>query len=179
MTIDASNLEDGFVVDGGSAVRVFTLTGSSSEIVIKNLTIQNGLATVETTGGALARGGGLPTALSLTLETLVTDNSARARFWRSNMASDAYGGGIYAEGALILSNTTVSDNTALASTYTTSAAYRADAAAESMPQMTHSIVAGNTAQPISNYTYAISKGIYGSGLWSTRWSCAIRHRRIR
>jgi hypothetical protein len=165
VTIDASNLEDGFVVDGGSAVRVFTLTGSSSEIVIKNLTIQNGLATVETTGGALARGGGIySTALSLTLEDcLVTDNSARASVLALEYGkATAYGGGIYAEGALILSNTTVSDNTALASTYTTSAAYRADAYGGGIYapnlQMTHSIVAGNTAQSISNYTYAISKG---------------------
>ena len=172
VTIDASGLAGGFAVDGGGAVRVFTLSGSTSEIELKNITVQNGLAATVSSGGVLARGGGIySTALSLTLtDCVVTGNSARATITSLSAGNAlAYGGGIYAAGALILSGTTVSNNAALATTYTTSAAYRADAYGGGIYAadftMTHSVVTGNTAQAFSGQTYAVAKGggIYGSG----------------
>ncbi|MBR5415341.1 MAG: fibronectin type III domain-containing protein [Thermoguttaceae bacterium] len=172
VTIDASSLKGGFTVDGGGRSRVFTFTGSDSEVALIGLTVRNGLAPAESTGGALSRGGGIySTAKSLSLtDCTVTGNTAQATIASLSYGNAlAYGGGIYAEGKLSLSGTTVSNNSALAATYTTSAAYRADAYGGGIYatdlEMTHSFVTGNTAQAISNQTYAVVKGggIYGSG----------------
>ena len=172
VTVDASNLSGGFTVDGGGTNRVFTFTGSSSEVELIGLTIRNGLAPAESSGGALSRGGGIySTAKSLALyDCVVAENTAQATIAALSYGNAvAYGGGIYAEGALKLLNSTVRDNSALATTYTTSAAYRADAYGGGVYatdlEMSHSFVVGNIAQAISNQTYAVVKGggIYGNG----------------
>ena len=172
VTIDASNLDGGFIVDGGGSCRVFTFADADAEVELIGLTIRNGLAPAESTGGALSRGGGIYSiagSLSLT-DCVVTENKAQATISSLSYGNAvAYGGGIYAEGALFLSGTTVSNNSALATTYTTSAAYRADAYGGGIYatdlKMTHSFVTGNIAQAVSSQTYSVVKGggIYGSG----------------
>ncbi|NEO83859.1 MAG: CHAT domain-containing protein [Spirulina sp. SIO3F2] len=98
LTIDGSNVGgDNVVVNGGGSDRVFNI--NADNVIIQNLTIQN--------GGVEERGGGINHAgsgiLSLS-NTTVTGNRA------DNTGNN--GGGIFSDGAVTLTNSIVSGNTA-------------------------------------------------------------------
>lgn len=173
ITIDASQLSENFIIDGGGKFTVFTIVNGkddedaevNTDVALINLTIQNGLAATESQGGILTRGGGIcSTAHSVSLQSCtVTRNTAKANILGSEYGDAvAYGGGIYASGKLLIANSTISENKALATTYTLSPAYRSEAFGGGIYaadlEITHSFVTQNTAQAISNETYAIAKG---------------------
>ncbi len=83
------------IIDGGGGVKVFDLTTGSGRVIIENLTIQNGNEMTDF-GGGIEIGVGF----NVTIESCnILSNSANIN-----------GGGIYNQGTLAISNTTVDGN---------------------------------------------------------------------
>ena len=89
------------IIDGVSAGRVISIPNTSSTVTLSNVTIRNGLV-----GGAVARGGGIYNAGTLTINNCnIATNHVKA-------SGGSWGAGIYNAGSLIVNNSTVSENKA-------------------------------------------------------------------
>jgi hypothetical protein len=103
LTIDASALAGGLVLDGMNLFRVLQIDAGSS-VTLSNLVIRNGQAPPDASGGGIVNAG------ELTLvDSTITGNRAGDSTTRF---SAGVGGGIYSTGSLTLERSTISSNTA-------------------------------------------------------------------
>ncbi|MFZ0826145.1 MAG: choice-of-anchor Q domain-containing protein, partial [Verrucomicrobiia bacterium] len=94
LTIDASGLPYGLVINGHHASRIFTINNGAT-VNLVSLVLYNGYAT-NSYGGAVSNG---PSSTAVIVNCLVISNSA-----------DIYGGGIVNNGIIYLNNSTLAGN---------------------------------------------------------------------
>jgi hypothetical protein len=99
-------------VNGNAKDRVFQIA-SGATVTLSGLLVTNGLS-VSPSPGAIAKGGGILNAGTLTLNNItVSANTAKGGSGTSSKpGSGAWGGGIYSTGPLTLNNCSITSNTA-------------------------------------------------------------------
>ena len=131
---------DRLTISGNDSSRVFSI--SAGTVTISGVTVAHGRVT-----GAPAEGGAIRNAGHLILQqVLVKSSRAEAT---GNVGADAFGGGLYSEGACLLENSTVYSNTAQGGPNT--AYYGGDGAGggihnQGQMTLTHSYVLENLAR---------------------------------
>jgi hypothetical protein len=93
---------------GTPAFRLFDVAGGAS-LILKSLTVQNGLAQGDGSGAASAEGGAIYSQGTLTLNTVTVQNNTAQGYSDGNAA----GGGIYSGGSLTVQSSTIQNNQAL------------------------------------------------------------------
>ena len=88
-------------VDGGGALRLFSITSPTAQVALSGLALQNGTALNDPNSVTLGAGGGIYNGGTLALTGCTLTGSAAS-----------YGGGIYNGGTLALAGCTVSGNSA-------------------------------------------------------------------
>lgn len=108
LTINGTGAEK-LTVDGGFASRVFNISGMGNTINLNGIKISSGFVSSAT----ICRGGGINiTDAVVNLDSVIVD----LNFVASNIGTDCFGGGIYNQGTLNITKSTVSNNSANSNT---------------------------------------------------------------